>query len=97
VAGDIEKNTAGLWTKGNLRDKRRDPWLRANAPSKAVADPELSGSDAKWSYRRVWTWFAGRWRNHQPKQAEKPHSKIQRPQGTGRPCYEAGNSACRGE
>jgi hypothetical protein len=26
--------------KGNLREKRRDPWLRANAPSKAVADPE---------------------------------------------------------
>jgi hypothetical protein len=47
VAGDIEKNTAGLWTKGNLRDKRRDPWLRANAPSKTVADPELSGADAK--------------------------------------------------
>jgi len=22
---------------------------------------------------------------------------IQRPQGAGRPCYEAGNSACRGE
>lgn len=21
------------------------------------------------------TWFAGRWRNHQPKRAEKPHSK----------------------
>jgi hypothetical protein len=26
--------------KGNLRVKRRDPWHRANAPSKAVADPE---------------------------------------------------------
>jgi hypothetical protein len=25
--------------------------------------------------RRVFIWFAGRWRNHQPKQAEKPHSK----------------------
>jgi len=24
----------------NLREKRRDPWTRANAPSKAVADPE---------------------------------------------------------
>jgi hypothetical protein len=32
--------------KGNLRVKRRDPWLRANAPSKAAADPELSGEDA---------------------------------------------------
>jgi hypothetical protein len=26
--------------------------------------------------RRVLTWFAGRWRNHQSKQAEKPHSKF---------------------
>ena len=26
--------------KRNLREQRRDPWLRANAPSKAVADPE---------------------------------------------------------
>ncbi len=24
------------------------------------------------------TWFAGRWRNHQPKRAEKPHSKSAR-------------------
>jgi len=36
---------------------------------------------AKWlrreSYRRrVLTWFAGRWRNHQLKRAEKPHSKF---------------------
>ena len=56
--------------------KRRDPWLRANAPSKAVADPELSGEDAtNNNHRRVFTWFASRWRNHQPKRAEKPHSK----------------------
>jgi hypothetical protein len=26
--------------KSNLREQRRDPWLGANAPSKAVADPE---------------------------------------------------------
>jgi len=37
---------------------------------------------AKWSrrgkngHRRVLTWFASRWRNHQFKQAEKPHSKF---------------------
>ena len=35
---------------------------------------------AKWlrraeSRRRVLIWFAGRWRNHQSKRAEKPHSK----------------------
>ena len=34
---------ADLWTKSDLRDKRRDPWRQANAPSKAVADLELSG------------------------------------------------------
>src|SRR6266516_3369067 len=28
------------------------------------------------SYRRVLTWFVSRWRNHQPKRAEKPHSKF---------------------
>ena len=32
--------------KSSLRVKRRDPWHRANAPSKAAADPELSGEDA---------------------------------------------------
>ena len=26
--------------KSSFREKRRDPWLRANAPSQAVADPE---------------------------------------------------------
>ena len=37
---------------------------------------------AKWCRRgtedrsRVCTWFASRWRNHQPKRAEKPHSKF---------------------
>ena len=36
-------------------------------------------------------------RKRQPKRAKRPHSTIQRPQGAGRPCYEAGNSACRGE
>ena len=41
--GDIKNGTADLWTKGNLRVKRRDPWLRANALPEAVADPELSG------------------------------------------------------
>jgi hypothetical protein len=26
--------------KGNLREKRRDPWFRANASPQAMADPE---------------------------------------------------------
>src|SRR5205823_10302983 len=30
------------------------------------------------SHRRVLAWFAGRWRNHQHKRAEKPHSKFSR-------------------
>jgi len=29
--GDGKNATAGLWMKGNLRVKRRDPWHRANA------------------------------------------------------------------
>ena len=61
--------------KGNLRVKRRDPWHGANAPPKAAAVPELSGQDADRTNSRVLAWFAGRWRNHQPKRAEKPHSK----------------------
>jgi len=97
--GDIEKETADLQKKSNLRVKRRDPWPRANAPPKAVADLELNGQDAERNCRRVLTWFASRWRNHQSKRAEKPHSKLR---GSAkriaeRPCYEADDSACRGE
>jgi len=44
--GDVKNGTADLWTKGNLRVKRRDPWHRANARPKAAADPALSGEDA---------------------------------------------------
>ena len=44
--GDVKNDTADLWTKGNLRVKRRDPWHRANALPKAAADPALSGEDA---------------------------------------------------
>ena len=46
-AGDGKNATAGLWMKSNLREKRRDPWHRANAPSEAAADPELIGKDAE--------------------------------------------------
>ena len=45
--GDVTNNTAGLRAKGNLRGKRSDPWHRANAPPKVVADPELDGKDAE--------------------------------------------------
>ena len=83
--------------KGNLREKRRDPWPRANASPQAMADPWPVVKTRTKIRRRVLTWFAGRWRNHQPKRAEKPHSKSAAPKGAGRPCYEADNSACRGE
>jgi hypothetical protein len=42
-----KKRTAGLGTKSNLRVKRRDPWHRANGPTKSDADPALSGEDAE--------------------------------------------------
>ena len=45
--GDAKNGTADLWTKGNLRVKRRDPWHRANALPEAAADPALSGEDAE--------------------------------------------------
>jgi hypothetical protein len=35
-----------------------------------------SGQDVGCDRSRVLTWFASRWRNHQPKRAEKPHSII---------------------
>ncbi len=47
----------------------------ANASSKAMADQCQVVKTRSQSYRRVLTWFASRWRNHQPKRAEKPHSK----------------------
>ena len=47
AVGDVKNGTADLWTKGNLRVKRRDPWHRANALAQAAADPELSGEDAE--------------------------------------------------
>ena len=47
TVGDVKNDTADLWTKGNLRVKRRDPWHRANALSQAAADPALSGEDAE--------------------------------------------------
>jgi hypothetical protein len=45
--GGVKNGTADLWTQGNLRVKRRDPWPRANALPEAAADLELSGEDAE--------------------------------------------------
>jgi len=35
----LKTTPLGCEIKGNLREKRRDPWPRANAPLKTVADP----------------------------------------------------------
>ena len=58
---------------------------------------------AKWSrrgstdHKRVLTWFVSR-RPQTPAEASLEASlEIQCPQGAERPCYEADNSACRGE
>ena len=49
------------------------------------------------NYKRVFTWFVSR-RPQTPAEASLEASlKIQRPHGAGRPCYEADDSACRGE
>ena len=50
--------------------------VQANAPSKAAADLNQLVKTRIRNRRRVFTWFASRWRNHQFKQAEKPHSKF---------------------
>ena len=47
----------------------------ANALPEAVADQCQAVKTRSRSRRRVLTWFASRCRNHQPKRAEKPHSK----------------------
>ncbi len=41
------------------------------------------------NHKRAFVGFADWWRNHRPKRAKMPHSIIPRPQGAGRPCYEA--------
>ena len=63
----------------NERQPEREearPVALANAPSQAVADQCQTVKTRKRNYRCVLTWFASRWRNHQPKRAEKPHSKV---------------------
>ena len=41
-----------------------------------MADPAQVVKTRKPNHERVFTWFAGRWRNHQPKRAKRPHSKF---------------------
>jgi hypothetical protein len=76
--------------------KRRDPWFRANAPSKAAADPEPMVKTRRKSQACL---DLVRRPMAQPsvEASSKASLEIQRPRGAGRPCHEAGNSACRGE
>ena len=71
----VKRCTAGSCAKGNLRGQRSDPWHGANAPPKVVADPAQMVETRKRNHERVSTWSAGRWRNHQPMRAQRPHSK----------------------
>jgi len=85
-------------TKCNLRVKRSDPWCQANASPKAMAVLVQMVKTRNGSYVRVLSKFASRRpASAGSKRAKRPHSIIQRPQGAGRPCYEAENSAGRGE
>jgi hypothetical protein len=79
--GDAKNGTADLRAQGNLRGKRSDPWLWANALPGAVADPERGAKTRRTSCRRVLAWSAVRWRNHQTKRAERPHSKSSAREG----------------
>jgi len=59
--GDVKNAPLTCEQKSNLRVKRRDPWPRANAPSKAVADPKLEGQDAEKIANVSWSgsWAGG--------------------------------------
>jgi len=46
-------------------------------PGRAVVQTLYSGDRYFLLMKRVFTWFADRWRNHRSKQAEKPHSITQ--------------------
>jgi hypothetical protein len=74
--GDPDPGTAGLPAKCSLRGKRSDPSTRANALSKAVADPGRSGPEVNRNGKRLWTLSATRWRNRRSKWAQRPHSII---------------------
>ena len=82
--------------ESNLRVKRRDPWRGANEQPKAVADLALSGEDAK---EITGVSLPGSQAGGATTSRSELKSLTQNsvPQGAGRPCYEAENSACRGE
>jgi hypothetical protein len=74
-AGDGKNATAGLWIKGNLRARGETRGTGQTRRQKRRLTRCSAVKTRTESRRRVFTWFASRWRNHQPKRAEKPHSK----------------------
>jgi hypothetical protein len=64
--------------KRQLESEEARPVAAANALSKAVADRSQVVKTRRKNRRRVLTWSASWWRNHQPKRAEKPHLKFSR-------------------
>jgi len=92
-----KKRTAGLGTKSNLRVKRRDPWHRANVPTKSEADPALSGEDAEKNSQPCLDLVCKPVAQPPAQASWKASLEIQSSQDAGRPCYEAEDSACRGE
>jgi hypothetical protein len=68
----------------------------ANAPPKAVADQSQVVKTRNRNHGRVLTWFASRWPTTSPSEL-KSLTRNSVAQAAGRPCYEAEDSACRGQ
>ena len=84
--------------KCSLREKRRDPWPGANASSKAMADPRPMVKTREKRESQACLDLVCRPVAQPPVEASlKASLKIRASQAAGRPCYEAENSACRGE
>jgi hypothetical protein len=80
-----------------LRVKRSDPWRRANASPKAMAVLVQTVQTRRDNRKRVCTWFASRWPQPPAQTSSEASLENSVSQDAGRPCYEAENSACRGE
>ena len=86
-----------LVSESNLRVKRSDPWHRANASPKAMAVLVQTVQTRRDNRKRVCTWFASRWPQPPAQTSSEASLENSVSQDAGRPCYEAENSACRGE
>jgi len=75
-AGDVINQHRWPVNEKQPESEEARPVALANALSKAVADQCQTVKTRKRNHGSVLTWFASRWRNHQPKRAEKPHSKF---------------------